>query len=94
MIITSVDNNGNRKEYNVILTMYNDEYNRDYIVYTDNKYTEDNELQIYFNEYDRSKDFYPVKEIKDKKEFNTIKTEINKILLTLKNESFKLVDSV
>lgn len=90
MIINSIDKDGIKRVYNVILTMHNDDYNKDYIVYTDNKYDQENNLQIYFNEYKKENVISPIKSINDKKEFKTIKTEINKVLLTLKNETFKL----
>ena len=85
-IIKSKDSYGNIKEYQVILTYYSDEYNKDYIVYTDNKYNDNNELQIYINSYDKD----TVKEIEDRKEYKKIKTIINSILLSIKNEDEKL----
>lgn len=85
-IINSKDENGNIKEYQVILTYFDDEYNKDYIVYTDNKYNDNGELQIYINSYDEN----IAKEIEDKKEYKKIKTIINSILLTIKNEQEKL----
>jgi len=80
------DENGNIKEYQVILTYFDDEYNKDYIVYTDNKYNDDGELQIYINSYNNDN----INEIIDKKEYKKIKTIINSILLTIKNEQEKI----
>ena len=51
MKINAVDNNGTIKEYDVILTYFSDEYNKNYVVYTDNIYNDNEELQIYINEY-------------------------------------------
>lgn len=90
MKINAIDNNGNLKEYDAILTYHSDEFNKDYAVYTDNVYNSDNELQIYISEYN-SKDLESiVKTISNNEEFNKIKTEINSILLTMKNETDKL----
>lgn len=85
-IIKTKDDNGNIKEYQVILTYFDDEYNKDYIVYTDNKYNDNGELQIYINSYDES----TANVIEDKKEYKKIKTIINSILLTIKNEHEKI----
>ena len=38
MKINAIDNNGNLKEYDAILTYHSDEFNRDYVAYTDNVY--------------------------------------------------------
>ena len=80
------DEAGNTKEYQVILTYFDDEYNKDYIVYTDNKYNDNGELQLYINSYDNDN----INEIIDKKEYKKIKTIINSILLTIKNEQEKI----
>ena len=89
MKINALDINGNIKEYDTILT-YHSEYNKYYIVYTDNTYDIDDELIIYISTYNPDDIEVLVKEIEDKEEYNYIKTEINKILLTLKNENDKL----
>ena len=38
MKINAIDESGKLKEYDVILTYHSDNYNKDYIVYTDNIY--------------------------------------------------------
>ncbi len=90
MKINAIDNNGNLKEYDAILTYHSDEFNRDYVAYTDNVYNSNNELQIYINEYNPRDIESSVKTILDNEEYNKIKTEINSILLTMKNETDKL----
>ena len=90
MKINALDINGNIKEYDTILTYYSEEYNKHYIIYTDNTYDKDDELIIYISTYNPDDIEVLVKEIEDKGECNYIKTEINKILLTLKNENNKL----
>ena len=48
---------GTKLEYDVILTFHNDINNKDYIVYTDNKYDFENKLKIYasiYNPFDNS----------------------------------------
>lgn len=90
MKINALDINGNIKEYDTILTYHSEEYNKHYIVYTDNAYDKDDELIIYISTYNPDDIEVLVKEIEDKNEYNLIKTEMNKILLTLKNENDKL----
>lgn len=90
MKINAVDINGKIKEYEAILTYHSEEYNKHYVVYTDNQYYENDELIIYISSYTLTSPETIVKEIEDKEEYNKIKTEINKILLTIKNESDKL----
>lgn len=88
--IYSIDKLGNKKEYQVILTYHSDEFNKDYIVYTNNIYNQNNELEIFINEYDKNKEELISKEIENKGEYKKIKTIINSILLTMKNEQEKL----
>lgn len=87
MKINAIDESGKLKEYDVILTYHSDEYNKDYIVYTDNIYNLNNELQIYINEYNKDSVEDTVKNITDTNEYNKIKSEVNKILVNMKNES-------
>ena len=90
MKINAIDTNGKIKEYDVILTYHSEEYNKHYVVYTDNEYNESNELIIHISTYNLMNPETIVKNIEDKEEYNKIKIEINKILLTLKNESDKI----
>lgn len=90
MKINAIDNNGIEKEYDVILTYYSKEYNKNYVVYTDNIYNEKEELQIYINEYNPENIEEVSTSIINNEEYNKIKTEINKILLTMKNENDRL----
>lgn len=87
MKINAIDESGKLKEYEVILTYYSDEYNKDYIVYTDNIYNSNNELQIYINEYNKDSVEDTVKDITDTNEYTRIKSEIDSILVNMKNES-------
>lgn len=90
MKINAVDVNGIVKEYDAILTYHSEEYNKHYVVYTENLYDENNELIIYISSYNLIDPDTIVKDIEDKEEYNKIKIEINKILLTIKNENEKL----
>ena len=47
-------------------------------------------LNLYISSYNEDDIEVIVKEIENDEEYNIIKTEINKILLTIKNESDKL----
>lgn len=89
-IIKAKNNDGTIKEYAVILTYYDEEYNKDYVVYTDNKYNSNDELNIYINSYNKNNKEIISTPIEDKKEYTKIKTIINSILLTMKNEQDKL----
>lgn len=86
MKINAIDESGKLKEYDVILIYHSDDYNKDYIVYTDNIYNSNNELQIYINEYNKDSVEDNVKDITDTNEYNKIKFEVNKILVNMKNE--------
>lgn len=90
MKINAVDTNGKIKEYEAILTYHSEEYNKHYVVYTDNIYDKSNNLIIYISSYNLLNPETIVKKIEDKEEYNKIKSEINKILLTIKNESDKI----
>ena len=90
MKINAIDELGRIKEYEAILTYHSEEYNKHYVVYTDNLYDESNNLIIYISSYNLLNPETIVKKIEDEKEYNEIKTEINKILLTIKNETDKL----
>lgn len=90
MKINAVDQNGIIKEYDAILTYHSEEYNKHYVVYTENIYDENDELIIYISSYNLINPETIVKPIEDKEEYNKIKIEINKILLTIKNETEKL----
>ncbi len=45
--IFTILENGEKKEYDVILTFKNEKNEKDYVVYTDNTYDDDNKLKIY-----------------------------------------------
>ena len=87
MKINAIDESGKLKEYDVILTYHSDEYNKDYIVYTDNIYNSNDELKIYINEYNKDSVEDTVKDITDTDEYNKIKSVIGNILVNMKNES-------
>lgn len=90
MKINAIDELGRIKEYEAILTYHSEEYNKHYVVYTDNLYDESNNLIIYISSYNLLNPETIVKKIEDEKEYNEIKTEVNKILLTIKNETDKI----
>ncbi len=87
MKINAIDDSGKLKEYDVILTYHSDDYNKDYIVYTDNIYNTNNELQIYINEYNPNDIEVVVKVVSDNEEYDRIKKEIDSILVSMKNET-------
>ena len=83
MKIAFIDEHGKKTELDVILTFYNDKYDKNYAVCTDNKEGVDGRINTYLYESFKSNDKLLVKEIEDKKEFNYIKKETNKLLSRL-----------
>lgn len=89
MKISAIDKNGNIKEYDAILTYYSEEFDKHYVVYTDNIYNDD-KLQIYISSYIPNELETLVQSIENEEEYSKIETVVNKLLLTMKNEQEKL----
>jgi len=71
--------NGTKITYDVILTFHNDINNKDYIVYTDNKYDQEGKLMIYasiYNSFDNTFIGHP----KTKEEWEVITNLLNEVL--------------
>ena len=72
--------NGELKEYDVVLTFHSDKQNKDYIVYTDNTYDNENKLKMYVAIYDQNLENpfagYP----STREEIDEINVMINKVL--------------
>ena len=83
MKIAFVDEKGKSVELDVILTFYDEKYKKNYAVCTDNKKGKDGRVNSYLYESFESEGKVFVKEIDDKKEFNDIKKETNKLLSRL-----------
>ena len=49
--ISTILENGEKKEYDVILTFKNERTEKDYVVYTDNTYDDDNKLKVFAARY-------------------------------------------
>lgn len=89
MKINAHDKDGNLKEYDVILNYHSESNNKDYLVYTDNKYNHNNELNVYINEYNKMNKEMVSSNI-NSQEFKRVKEEINTYLLAMQNEKLKL----
>ena len=64
--ISAILKNGDKKEYDVILTFKNEKNNKDYVVYTDNSIDNENKLKIYAAIYNPlTNEFIGVPESKD-----------------------------
>ena len=74
------------KTYKCILTYHDDEYNTDYMLYTDNSYNKDNSLKVYLSKYNPLSKEMIAQAIEDKKEYKKIKTIMNSILLNMNNQ--------
>ena len=88
-ILRLTDESGKETEYEILIAFKWMKTNKNYVVYTDNKYN-NNELQIYINEYNPNNLEEVSISIKDKEEYKNIKFKVNSILLTMKNENEKL----
>lgn len=77
-----IDEDGNEITYDVLFTFDSEETNKSYIVYTDNKKDDDNNIQVYASTYDSSFKSNALGEIETEKEWSVIET----ILKTLQEE--------
>lgn len=85
MKIIFMDENGHTKEYDVILTFYNEEYSKNYCLCTDNEKGSDGKVNTYLYESNEKDGQLFVKDIEDKEEFKKIKKETSKLLSRLDN---------
>ncbi len=67
------DRNGQKNEYDILLTFHFNKTNKQYIVYTDNKYNENDELNIYANIYENNE----LKNIETDEEWNEIDNRLS-----------------
>lgn len=65
---------------NVIATYHDDETNKDFVFYTDNTYSENNKLNVYYGYYKETEGMIVVTQIDDKKD-ETIAFEVLKELI-------------
>ena len=78
--ISAILKNGDKKEYDVILTFKNEKNNKDYVVYTDNSIDNENKLKIYAAIYNPlTNEFIGVPESKD--EWYDIYRLLDKVML-------------
>ena len=71
---------GTTQEYDVILTFKNDYNNKDYVVYTDNKYDDNNKLRIFAAVYNPDTLEF-IESPKTKEEWDEINRLLEKILI-------------
>lgn len=79
--IYEVLDDGTKITYDVILTFHNDINNKDYIVYTDNAYDNDDKLKIYasiYNSFDNTFIGHP----ETKEEWDIINNLLNEVMGT------------
>ena len=78
-----LDENGNEVVYDVLFTFENEETNKNYIVYTDNKTDpETGNIEVYASTYDPNDEHSKLEAIESEKEWKVIET----ILETLQEE--------
>lgn len=73
------DENGNVIECEVLFTFDSPETNKSYLVYTDNKKTEEGALQIYANIYDKTGQNKNLMPIETEEEWNTVEAILAKL---------------
>jgi len=77
--ITLIDDEGNEKEFTVLLTFHSDDYDKDYVFYYDDSLEdEDGEFEVYvssFNEQDKTID-----PVTDEKELDMIEEVYNSMM--------------
>ncbi len=78
-VFTIKDENGVSVECEILFTFESPETGKDYIVYTDNKKTEDGALQVYANIYDKSGKNKNLMPIETEEEWNTVEAILAKL---------------
>ena len=73
------DENGNVIECEVLFTFDSPETNKSYLVYTDNKKTEEGALKIYANIYDKTGQNKNLMPIETEEEWNTVEAILAKL---------------
>ena len=68
------------KSYDIICTYYNEEYNKDYVIYTDGIKNEDGKLNIYYGSYTLINNVFDVKAIIDDNEEKMIISILESII--------------
>ena len=86
---TMIDQNGNEVVYDVLFTFENDETNKNYIVYTNNKKDADGNIEVYASIYDPENPKSKLEVIKTEKEWKVIDTILSTLQEEIKNKKNK-----
>lgn len=86
---TMIDQNGNEVVYDVLFTFENDETNKNYIVYTNNKKDADGNIEVYASIYDPENPKSKLEAIKTEKEWKVIDTILSTLQEEIKNKKNK-----
>ena len=76
--IFTINKNGKKINYDVILTFKSEITKKDYVVYTDNSYDEENKLKIYAAIYNPLSNEF-IKEVEEQEEWNEIAKLLDKV---------------
>lgn len=76
--IFTTTKDGKKQEYDVILTFKNEKNQKDYIVYTDNSYDEENKLKIYSAIYNPLTNEF-IKDVEEKEDWEKIYKLLDKV---------------
>lgn len=77
-VFTAKDENGKKKEYEVIFVFDSSETKKSYVVYTDNE-KEDGLTKVYANVYDKTGKNKELMPIETEEEWNTIEAFLSKL---------------
>lgn len=84
------ENDGTSKTYSTLFTFYNQQYNKNYVVYSD--YIDDiseesNESNIYASIYNPEDPYLNIIDITDTEELDMVKQQIDEIMIDCINET-------
>ena len=66
--------------YDIICTYYSEDYDKDYVIYTDGKKNDDGKLNVYYGSYTLTNDDFDVKRITDDNEEKMIISVLESII--------------
>ena len=78
--ISTILSNGTKVEYNVILTFKSNLTNKNYVIYTDNTFDQNNKLRFYAGVYDQTQANPYLGEPTTKEEWTEITNIINSVI--------------
>ncbi len=84
MQFQTIDEKGNKNTYDVIATYYDDEKNKDFMVYTDRTLNKENKLNVYYSLYKKIDNSIKLIDITDKDDEKTALEVVREVISDLK----------